>query len=463
MSKASDFKEYAYREADEVFESLRALYDSGQIDTFFERFHHLPKYEQSLIYLKMEESQRYDLVQELTYQEVADFFDSIEFYENNYQELLHPLSKEEGAQVINMMQYDNAASLLSAMPIKLRHEYLAHLTSAERAQLLKLAAYDEHTAGSLMTTEYISLYSEMTVRQTLDYLKELAPDSETIYYLFVVNDQGQLVGVVSLRDLIIAEESDTIGNIMRSRVIAVEDTEDQEAVAFTMQDYDFLSLPVVDENRHLLGVITADDIMDVIQAEAEEDYYHLAGSGAKGSTYDESPLRTAKSRLPWLITLTFMGMATATMLSTFEDTLEKVALLGAFIPIIGGMAGNAGTQSLAVAVRGLATNEIKNHSFVRVALKDLLTGIVTGLICGSILFVIISLFFHEPMIGVVVAISLFVAMSFATLSGTFIPILMSKLKVDPAVASGPFITTINDIIGLLIYFLLANALLEALQ
>ena len=228
-----------------------------------------------------------------------------------------------------------------------------------------------------------------------------------------------------------------------------------------MRDYDFLAVPVVDYQDHLVGIITADDIMDVIHEEAGEDYSRLAGMSEIEPTTDSS-ISTAKKRLPWLVGLTFMGMITATMLTTFEDTLAQVAILGAFIPIIGGMAGNTGTQSLAVAVRGIATGEIQEASKVKLALREMGSGVITGAVCGAVLFTIIVLMYQSPVLGMIVSASLMIAMTLATLLGTLVPLAMARVGIDPAVASGPFITTANDIISLLIYFSLANAFMSYL-
>lgn len=445
-----------------VFLELRNALNNDDYDLFREEFLKLHTYEQSEFFLTLNVEERENLYHFLSPREVGDFFDSFELETEEYESFLNEMDSRYAAQVVGSMQYDNAVDILNELPKDMVATFLPLMNREDREEIRSLMNYEEDTAGGIMTTEFVSIDSDMTVRQSMEYLKEVAPNSETIYYIFVTDPSNKLAGIISLRDLIVAEDDEYIGDIMKERVISVRAADDQEEVANKMRDYDFLAVPVIDYQNHLVGIITADDIMDVIHEEAEEDYYRLAGMSEQESPINSTAVESAKKRLPWLIGLTFMGMITATMLSTFEETLEKVAILGAFIPIIGGMAGNAGTQSLAVAVRGLSTGEIREASLGKLAIKDIVTGMLTGVVCGVLLFGIISILFGQPMLGVIVSISLFVAMTVATLSGTFIPMGMQKIGIDPAVASGPFITTSNDIISLVIYFSLANALMSAL-
>lgn len=292
-------------------------------------------------------------------------------------------------------------------------------------------------------------------------VKDQAPDAETIYVIFVVDEQKKLVGVISLRDLIVAENDAYIEDIMSERVISANVADDQEDVAQTMRDYDFIAMPVVDYQNHLLGIITIDDIVDVMDEEASEDYSRLAGVSDIDST-DDSIVKTALKRLPWLLILTVLGMITASILGSFEETLEKVALLAAFIPIISGMSGNSGTQSLAVAVRNISTGEIDEKSKFKLALRESGSGLLTGICCATSLFFIILLLYREPFLGLIVGGSLTIAMTVGTTIGSVIPLIMNKIGIDPAVASGPFITTINDIVSMLIYFGLATTFMTYL-
>ena len=248
---------------------------------------------------------------------------------------------------------------------------------------------------------------------------------------------------------------------MGERVISANVGDDQEDVAQLMRDYDFIAIPVVDYQNHLLGIITIDDILDVMDEEASEDYSRLAGVSDIDSTGD-SVVKTASKRLPWLIVLTFLGMITATILGSFENTLSQVALLAAFIPIISGMSGNSGTQSLAVSVRNISTGEINEQSKFKIALREAGSGFLSGLVCATVLFFIILIIYRTPLLALIVGGSLTCAMTVGTLVGSMIPLVMNKFKIDPAVASGPFITTINDIVSMLIYFGLATSFMSYL-
>ncbi|MFD2830072.1 magnesium transporter [Corticicoccus populi] len=444
------------------YERLLTLLQDGNIDTFRDEFFELHSYEQSEFYLELEEADKAKLYGMLSPEEVSDFFDTIEMDEDEYDALFYEMDARYAASMLGSMQYDNAVDILNELPKSKVTSFLALMDKEDARQIRDLLNYDEDTAGGIMTTEFVSVTSSMSVREAMRHLKVVAPDSETIYYVFVVDDDRRLAGIVSLRELIIADDDEYIGDIMNERVVSVLVSDDQEDAAQIMRDYDFLALPVLDYQDHLVGIITADDIMDVIDEEASEDYSRLAGMSETERTTDSS-VETAKKRLPWLVGLTFMGMITATMLTAFEDTLAQVAILGAFIPVIGGMAGNTGTQSLAVAVRGISTGEIKEESKLKLALREMGSGVMTGFVCGVILFLIITLLFREQiLIGAIVSFSLLIAMTIATLMGTLVPLIMDKFGIDPAIASGPFITTGNDIISLLIYFSLANAFMSSL-
>src|SRR5699024_1966397 len=234
--------------------------------------------------------------------------------------------------------------------------FFALMNTEDVKEIKSLMHYEDKTAGSIMTTEYVSVYRNQTVEETFKQMKIEAPEAETIYYTYVLDESKRLVGVLSLRSLVIAEPTDLVNDIMSDNAISVSAGRDQEDVAQMIRDYDFLAVPVVDFRNHLLGIITVDDILDVMDEEASDDYSKLAAVSDVQKP-DDSPLSAAKKRLPWLIILLFLGMFTASLIGQFEETLEQVAILAIFIPLIAGMAGNTGTQSLAVAVRGLATGD----------------------------------------------------------------------------------------------------------
>ncbi|MFW3611176.1 magnesium transporter [Staphylococcus caprae] len=442
-------------------ELLDRLLDENDIDQFREEFLSMHNYEQSEYFEDTDDNKRQKIFEFLSPKEVANFFDQLDIDDEDYEDLFDKINATYASHVLEEMSYDNSVDILNELSKSKVASLLTLMDKDEANEIKALLHYEEDTAGGIMTTEYISLKTTTPVKEALMHVKEQAPDAETIYVIFAVNEAGQLVGVLSLRDLIVAENDSYIEDVMSERVISVNVADDQENVAQVMRDYDFIAVPVVDYQNHLLGIITIDDILDVMDEEASEDYSRLAGVSDIDSTSD-SVVKTATKRLPWLIVLTFLGMITATILGSFEDTLSKVALLAAFIPIISGMSGNSGTQSLAVSVRNISTGEINEQSKFRIALREAGSGFLSGLICAIVLFLIIVVIYRQPLLALIVGGSLTCAMTVGTLVGSMIPLLMNKFKIDPAVASGPFITTINDIVSMLIYFGLATSFMSYL-
>ncbi|MGX0703915.1 magnesium transporter [Staphylococcus capitis] len=442
-------------------ELLNRLLDENDIDQFRDEFLSMHNYEQSEYFEDTDENNRQKIFEFLSPKEVANFFDQLDIDDEDYEELFDKINANYASHVLEEMSYDNSVDILNKLSKPKVASLLTLMDKDEANEIKALLHYEEDTAGGIMTTEYISLKTTTPVKEALMHVKEQAPDAETIYVIFAVNEAGQLVGVLSLRDLITAENDSYIEDVMSERVISVNVADDQEDVAQVIRDYDFIAVPVVDYQTHLLGIITIDDILDVMDEEASEDYSRLAGVSDIDSTSD-SVIKTASKRLPWLIVLTFLGMITATILGSFEDILSQVALLAAFIPIISGMSGNSGTQSLAVSVRNISTGEINEQSKFKLALREAGSGFLSGLVCSVVLFLIIVVIYRQPLLALIVGGSLTCAMTVGTLVGSMIPLIMNKFKIDPAVASGPFITTINDIVSMLIYFGLATSFMSYL-
>jgi len=442
-------------------ELLNRLLDENDIDQFRDEFLSMHNYEQSEYFEDTDENNRQKIFEFLSPKEVANFFDQLDIDDEDYEELFDKINANYASHVLEEMSYDNSVDILNKLSKPKVASLLTLMDKDEANEIKALLHYEEDTAGGIMTTEYISLKTTTPVKEALMHVKEQAPDAETIYVIFAVNEAGQLVGVLSLRDLITAENDSYIEDVISERVISVNVADDQEDVAQVIRDYDFIAVPVVDYQTHLLGIITIDDILDVMDEEASEDYSRLAGVSDIDSTSD-SVIKTASKRLPWLIVLTFLGMITATILGSFEDTLSQVALLAAFIPIISGMSGNSGTQSLAVSVRNISTGEINEQSKFKLALREAGSGFLSGLVCSVVLFLIIVVIYRQPLLALIVGGSLTCAMTVGTLVGSMIPLIMNKFKIDPAVASGPFITTINDIVSMLIYFGLATSFMSYL-
>ncbi|MDS9470388.1 magnesium transporter [Sporosarcina pasteurii] len=442
-------------------ESLIESLEQDDIIHFRELFLQLHPYDRATLYKKVEPELRKKMYFYLSPKELAEIFELSEIDDNDYKIFLEEMDATYAAEMFANMFVDNAVDVLNELDKSQVVSYLTLMDKESATEIKALLHYEEFTAGSIMTTEYVVIPQDSTVRSAMTILRNAAPEAETIYYVFVVDDDERLTGVVSLRDLIIAHEDTFIHSIMNERVVSVLVSEDQEEVARTIKDYNFLAVPVVDFQQHMLGIITVDDIIDVLDEEASDDYSKLAAV-ADMTTFDKNSFSAAKKRLPWLLILLVLGMLTANLIGAFEETIAQVALLAAFIPLIAGTAGNSGTQALAVAVRGIATRDIEDESKFKLLLREAGTGLLTGLICAIFVVGLIYVWKQEFLLGLLVGAAILVSIFVATISGSFIPLFMHKMKVDPAVASGPFITTLNDLISTLIYLGLATAFISNL-
>ena len=443
----------------EHLEKLQTALENEQIDAFREEFIDMHPYEQAMFFMEQPAEMRMKVYAYLSPEEVAEIMENIEL--DDTEPFFIEMDPRFASMVFAEMAADDAVDILNKMDKDKVASFLTIMDQEAADEIKHLLHYEEKTAGSIMTTEFVALYKNQTVQEAMRELKTVAPDAETIYYLYVLDDNKRLAGVLSLRDLIIAAEDVIIETVMSEKVVSVSVAKDQEEIAQMMRDYDFLAVPVVDFQNHLLGIITVDDILDVMDEEASDDYSKLAAVSDVQKP-DDSPLSAAKKRLPWLIILLFLGMFTASLIGQFEETLEQVAILAIFIPLIAGMAGNTGTQSLAVAVRGLATGDFGGQGKLKLMLREATTGLITGTTCGIVITLVIYVWKGELFLGFLVGVSIMATLTVATLSGSVIPIIMDRLKIDPAVASGPFITTINDIISILIYFGIATAFMDYL-
>ncbi len=390
----------------------------------------------------------------------ADVFQELEREEQL--QLLAAIGSDRAAPILNEMSSDDAADLLAGLDSTHRRQLLSLLKEEDAAELRSLLAYPPQSAGGIMTTEFIALSADRMVRDVFDELRRVSREAETIYYLYVVDPQGRLVGVLSVRDLILANPETRLDEIMIEDVVAARVEADQEEVARLIEQYDLLAAPVVDEHGVLVGIVTVDDIIDVITDEATEDISRLSAISGHVSEVDDlrvGAVSAARKRLPWLVLLLLIGLVSGNIISRFEGTLEAVVILAVFIPMIAGMAGNTGTQSLAVVVRGLALGEFRTGEVLRLLRRELGVGVIVGAVNGAAIALIAAVWQQSAVLGFVIGFSLWVTLIVATLMGAIVPLVLNRFRVDPAVASGPFITTINDIIGLTIYFTIATIFL----
>ena len=433
-------KENKQKEFDAIIDELHP-YDIAKI------YEDLPEKHRTRLLLHLKINVIADLIQELNRDEQFD--------------VLNRLKIDRKNKVLDEMDNDDLASLLDELSPAKTEALLAGMKKEESQIVQDIINYPPETAGRLMTNRFVWIRDYYTVRDAVDKLKSFAQFAETISYLYVVDQHRKLVGVVSYRDLLLADAQARVHNIMYERVIAVPDTADQEEVARQIGRYDFLAIPVVNEENVLVGIVTIDDIIDVVIQEANEDIEKLSASG-KDIDFDTKAFIASYRRLPWLILLLFIGLISGSIISGYGGTLQKVVALTYFMPMISGMTGNTGTQSLAVVVRGLATEDLDKKAIIRVIMREFRVGLIIGLTCGVLISIIAYIWQGNPVLGLVVGVSLFFTLIIGTLAGTIIPVFLYKLKIDPAVASGPLITTLNDIFSLFIYFGIATAFINYL-
>lgn len=439
--------------------TLRTLLKEENLEQFREQFIDMHPYDQAIFFKELNKKKRMKVYAYLSPKEMSDIMENIELKET--EDFITEMDPQFASMVFAEMAVDDAVDILQELTKDEVASFLTIMNKKAGDEIKALLHYEDKTAGSIMTTEYVSILTTQTKVETLHEMKVIAPDAETIYYTYVLDDQKRLVGVLSLRDLITADDDQLVGDIMSENVVSVSVGLDQEEVAQMMRDYDFLAVPVVDFQNHLLGIITVDDILDVIDEEAIDDYSKFAAVSDIDAR-DSNPFKSAQKRLPWLIILLFLGMITASLIAGFEDTLEQVPIVAIFIPLIAGMAGNAGTQSLAVAVRGLAVGNYGKDNRFRLIIREITTGLLVGGATGIVVVFVIYFWQGNIFLGILVGIALLTTLTVATLSGALIPLMMERFKIDPAVASGPFITTLNDITSVIIYFGMATAFMRLL-
>lgn len=447
------------QQLDQTIQLLSDLLQSGQDHEFIDSFEALHDFEMAQVYAELPVQFRAVAWRLLSIAILATVFDNLAVDEVDIVALLQEMPPQRGAQVLQAMYTDNAVDLLQEMSPRQIATYLSLMPKSEAESARQLINYDDQTAGSLMSTEYLAVKEDLRVDDVMRLVKKQALEAESISYVYVLDRQGLLVGVISLRDLLTHPDNLPVSEITNDRIISVSAGDDQEQVAQIVADYNFLSIPVTDDDQHLLGVITVDDIVDVIDEEAVEDYSGLAAVNV--SQINDSPWHSAIKRIPWLIALLLLGMATATVIGSFDELVKQAAILAAFISLITGTAGNAGTQSLALAVRRIAVGS--EHSGWQDFLSEVLAGLLVGLATGASVFVIVTIWKHNLILGFAVGIAMMMAILVANLAGYLIPLIIHKIGFDPAVASGPFITTLSDLTSVLIYFNVAQLFISQLS
>ena len=383
----------------------------------------------------------------------------IELDDENREVVLEDLTSQEIAEeLIENLDSDDAADIISDLSTAKKVEVLSHIEDIEHASdIVDLLSYPENTAGGLMAKELIQVNDKWSVLRCLKEMRKQAEDVDKVYTIYVVNDHNILLGTLSLKKLLLTSEKTYIKNVYNEKVISVKADFDDEEVANIMDKYDLVVLPVVDDLNRLIGRITIDDIVDVIKEEAMEDYNKASGISEQVDSSDDIIILT-RARLPWLLIGLMGGIMGAQVMGIFD--IQNNIELAFFTPLIAAMGGNVGVQSAAIIVQGLASNSLGMDTMGERLLKELGVAMLNGIICSVLIMLITFLLGYPSSIYLTVSISLMAVIIFAALFGTFVPLVLNKYKIDPALATGPFITTVNDVLGLFIYFMIGKLFLE---
>ncbi|HEX9002488.1 MAG TPA: magnesium transporter [Blastocatellia bacterium] len=380
--------------------------------------------------------------------------------------LLKTLAPAQIAHVLQELPSDDAAVFVAELPEELREQLLDLMKVETSTDVQELLSFAEGTAGRIMTPAVFALSEELTVSESISNIQNASRDVELVYYLYVVDDRNHLVGVSSLRQLLLVPPTTPLKKIMSTDVISVRTDTDQEEVARVVERYNLLGVPVVDEEHKLVGIVTVDDVLDVIREEATEDIYALSGVSSEEGVMGK-PLRSVRLRLPWLLVNLATAILAASVVHSFEATIEKVVVLAALQSIVAGMGGNAATQTLVVIVRGLALGEVTMENSRRVLIKEVLVGLANGLVNGLVAAIIVLVWFGFTakmfIIGGIIAAALIINLVIAAIAGTVIPLVLKKLKADPALASTVFVTTCTDVGGFLSFLGLATLFVKYLK
>ncbi|MBQ2427476.1 MAG: magnesium transporter [Ruminococcus sp.] len=390
----------------------------------------------------------------------------VEMDEDTQEFLIHGFSDNELKEVVDELFVDDAVDLIEEMPANVVKRILRQADKETRRQINELLKYPEDSAGSIMTTEFISLRPDMTAEMAIKRIRRTGVDKETIYTCYVNDDYNRLIGITTVKDLLLADDDDLVKNMMEENVISVHTLDDQEMVARIFSDYDFLALPVVDNEQRIVGIVTIDDAIDVIREEATEDIEKMAAVLPSDKPY----MRTSvwgiyKKRVPWLLVLMLSATFTSTIISAFDGMLASVIILSSFIPMITGSGGNAGSQASVSVIRALSLGEIEFKSMFKVLWKELRVAALCGLTLAAANFVKLMVFDlrgneNAVVIALVVSLTLVGTIIMAKIVGSSLPLLSSKIGLDPAVMANPLISTVCDSLSLLIYFGVASTLLE---
>ncbi len=448
------------RNRDDVSRAIIQLIKDGNLDSLRKAINELKSDEIAAQYRRLPRKRHMLFLEVL---EKDNLIKMLRFLTRNEQlRVLDLAGPVRSTEILDSMKTENLSFLLSDLPDKKVEKLIVSMHEEEKKVIRQHRKFPKGSAGRIMTTRYIWVRQSHSVKETIAKLKHFDEFAHNLNYVYVINNKNQLVGVVSYRDLLLSEAETAVTEIMETAIAKVYDTTEQSEVAKMIGRFDFVSLPVVNEHNILVGIIRSDEVLYLVVREANKDIEMLFASG-KSIDFHTKPLTAAYRRLPWLILLLFIGLVSGSIISRFEETLQAVVALAFFMPMIAGMTGNTGTQSLAVVVRGLASEDMPLKKSLHLIFRELIVGIILGVVCGALISVIAYVWQGSFTLGLVVGSSLIITLIIGTLAGTTIPLILNRFKIDPAVASGPLITTINDILSLLIYFGIATMFISKLM
>jgi magnesium transporter len=398
--------------------------------------------------------QLYNMIEDT--EKKGDLFSELD--EENFLPLIDKIDLDDIVGVLELMATDDVTDLIGRLPEEKADAILEKMKREGSEEIEGLLKYDDDTAGGIMVTDFITFQQDITAKEAIEQIQTEYHDVEMPFYLYVVDEYGKLVGVSSLRQLVVVPAETPLKQFMTTDVFSVGTDIDQEEVAKIVARYDILAVPVIDETNRLVGIVTVDDVIDIFRREATEDMLKMAGVGEE-YVETQTVMRSTKTRLPWLLASCMGGIFAFFVIGHFEESLNRYAYLAAFIPVIMGMGGNIGTQSSTIVVRGLATGRINTRDFWGIITKECTIGLILGLFYALLIGSVAQLSYSLISLALAVGLAVICSMSVAALVGSCVPLLMARLNIDPAVATGPFVTTAVDIISVYFYFMIATALL----
>ncbi len=443
---------------DETIEAIRDALDRASIDEAIALLDKLRAPDQAEVFTELEPEDQAALLPRMDPDDSADILEHLE--DEEAAEVAEQLDPDTLSRIVDEMEPDEAADLLGDLSKERADQVLARLEDPD--EIRPLLIHPDETAGGRMTSDIFALRRRMTVQEAIDALRSLAPGEDVTYYLLVVDRDNILRGVLSLRKLLTADPSATLESIMDPDVISIQAGADQEEAARLISRYSLFALPVVDGAGHLLGLITHDDLVDVIEDEASEDIYRLGGVIDEDSA--TGPVRfSVRRRLPWLYINMLTAFLAAWVISQFQSTIERVAILAAFQAIVAGQGGNAGTQALTVMVRSIALGEVELRDVWRVLLKEITVGLVNGVAVGTVVGLVVFALQGNPALGAIITLAMMGNMVAAGVAGSLVPVTLKRLKIDPALASGVIVTTVTDVTGFALFLGLATIFIQWLD